>query len=512
MADTLLIFCPAENYENERLIINGYDDGMGVQHTTENQHLLAKNFLTKLDADMKNEEIHPLKVVFQNLSLENDYQKSLVKEIRTQRQVAMLMITIYCMYGLLDIVTIKENLNAVLAARFLVGAPILFGLLALLFIRKIYERFLWHIISAGLATMVLSIIFMISQISPREGPPYIIGVLVVFIFSACIPKIPFRFAALVYFFATIIYGCVLCFGSQFSEVDRISGLAFLVAIAIVSTVTHYLQDVRSRLIWKRDRQRLEDAALIQDLLLEATAADQSKISFISLLTHELRTPVHQIIGFAEVLGTQAKNRNYRDVDMCIEQILTSGHGLLSRISKMLRYADATAGKIEYCPEPVSVDEMIDTVCAQLADRLKEKQITVNRVNFEPCKVYTDHQYTIYALVNLFENAIAASSQASELQVSCINDGEERCFVEIIDSGCGMSEEDLNNALQPFSQTESVRTRTIEGIGLGLTLSRKILIDQGTTFSINSALGSGTTVHLGFPKPKKLDHTTAKKAA
>jgi len=475
---------------------------MGLDQNSKSDKIQTKSLLGKLRIDMSNEEITPLSVVFASKDLEKEYRTTFVDHISDQRLTAILVITIYCGYGILDIATIKENLRAILTARLLVGGPILMALFGCLFIPKIYERYLEYIMAIGFAAMTFTILYMIAQISPREGPPYIIGILVVFIFGSCVNTVPFRLAAPVYIISTITYGYIVFTGAQFSSVDRISGLAFLSAIVLVSFITHYFQDVRSRLIWWRNRQRSEDTARIQELLLEATAADQSKISFISLLTHELRTPIHQIIGFAEVIRAQNNKENLNDIDPFVEEILSSGHGLLNRISKMLRYADATAGKIEYCQESLPVSELTEFSISQLEKFSEEKKITIETSNIKSIRISTDQQYTTYALTNIIENAIAASPENSTVVIDGSINTQGIFCLKIIDSGYGMSNENIKNALQPFSQIEAVRTRNIEGLGLGLTLSRKILIDQGATFEISSIVGEGTTVTINFPLSKE----------
>src|SRR5690606_3861224 len=138
----------------------------------------------------------------------------------------------------------------------------------------------------------------------------------------------------------------------------------MISVTGVALVSNYLQERRSRQKWAQDVQRKRDAARIEQLLVEATAADRSKLNFLSILTHELRTPLHQITGYDDILRLQVNNGETKDLMSSIDQISTSAHGLLKKLSQMLRYADATAGKLDFVVEDIEIGEIIDYLDGQ----------------------------------------------------------------------------------------------------------------------------------------------------
>ncbi|MBY0422122.1 MAG: hypothetical protein K2Q06_07450, partial [Parvularculaceae bacterium] len=300
---------------------------------------------------------------FVDRETERAYQRHLVDhELAKERTVTLLGVVTYLVFGVLDLITFKERLNEVLFVRFGVCGPIALLLVLLSGAPQFRRWFQWST-AAVMAIGSLSMVWMISVLPPQGGPPYIVGILSVFIFFSCIQRIHFWLAASVFLGVAGAYAATVTWLAPKAELEVASGLFFIVFIALVALGTMYTQEVRSRLLWFRSRQRELDAAFIEELLIEATAADQSKLNFLSLLSHELRTPLHQIIGFSDVVRRRRDAPSGEDAAY-LDQINASAHTLLDRIAKMLRYADATAGKIRYELEDCGADELVDAVIGQ----------------------------------------------------------------------------------------------------------------------------------------------------
>lgn len=442
-------------------------------------------------------EFNRLTATLRDPNAEAAYRRDFIaQELTRERIIWALMFSVYFLYGVLDLLTIREKLFEILTARWLIFTPIAIALLLLTFVDPV-KRHSASLFTLGVFLAGISIVWMVSVMPSDDAPPYVIGVLVVFIFASCNVRMPFTLASLSFLLTTAAYSYVLLSQSRFTRIEIISGHFFMISSVIVAIITNYMQEVRLRLIWLRNKQSAENAKLIEELMIEATAADQSKINFLSVLSHELRTPLHQIIGFCEVSMKRATETGESEMQDFLNQIHTSAHKLLSQIAKMLRYADATAGKIRYHVEKCPVSELIESICVQAEGKAETNDINVRVGEMEAAILLVDPMNASYALGHIVENAINASKRGSEV---IINGRKESCggyLLEVRDFGVGMTPEKINLALAPFSQLESFRTRSSEGVGLGLALARKILNDQHAEITLVSEPGAGTTVSVRF---------------
>ena len=186
-----------------------------------------------------------------------------------------------------------------------------------------------------------------------------------------------------------------------------------------------------------------------------------------------------------------------DSSKYLDEIHSSATGLLSTIGKILRYADATAGKVSYEMDACSISYLIETVCEQALTKAEAKKIILNVDDLEPSTLKIDHPHTCYALGHIVENAINASQSGASIEISGVIDDDNGYILAIEDHGCGMTDTQVREAMTPFTQTESHKTRNQAGVGIGLTLAQKILADQKAKLSVKSTPGEGTTAYVRF---------------
>ena len=463
--------------------------------------------LNKFRAELARDELNMATASFADRGLEAEYKAHLYGASFPALRVFCAGGPIFWfLFGVLDFLTIRENLEAVSTIRWLIAGPIAIALVLALFTRSLQRYYEW-IITLGMANFCFGMIAIIALLPAQGSPPYIIGMLVTFAYASCFLRIRFLLGAAVYAASTLAYCVMLLSLDKFSYVDVVSGYFCVITIATVAIVTHYAQEIRSRQIWRRNRQRALDAAYIEELLIEATAADQSKLNFISILSHELRTPLHQIIGFSEIVMQRFADGETEKSDEFLSDIRTSAHELLARIAKMLRYADATAGKIKYEFERVSSRELSETLLIQAKALAAARHVEIDDSGVEAAEMWIDHPHTSYGLGHLIENAVKASASGSTVILRGRVEADGGYTIEVEDKGVGMTSEQIKAAFEPFSQVQQVRTRSLDGIGLGLTLARKIIQDQGAALSISSARGEGTTATIRFaPPPPKPERT------
>lgn len=438
-----------------------------------------------------------LRACFADAALERTYRDHLAgPELDSERLVWALMTAVYFLYGIVDLLTVGARALDVIAVRWGLLTPIAVAI-ALSASHERLRRYFGHLCAFGVMLSALSIIWMISVI-PAGGPPYLVGILVVFIFASCNLRMPFLPTAFGYAVSTVVFAFVLSDSQRFSDTDRIAGNFFMISSAAVGVVTNYVQEIRVRLIWVQDRQRREDARRIADLMIEATAADQSKLNFLSILNHELRTPLHQIKGYSELAAAAARSGgDTAALDDALGCVQAASARLLALFAKMLRYADATVGKIRYEHEWMFASELAQLFIEPCQSRAEERGVRLAPPAIERAQLYVDAAAAVYAFGHLIENALNASPRGGAIIVSGAFLEDGAYVVEISDEGPGMSEDAIRRAFEPFEQTGAVRTRAAEGLGLGLPLAKKIFGDFGAEVALASRPGGGLSARVVF---------------
>lgn len=448
-------------------------------------------------SDLARERIRLASATFEDEALERTYRGHFVDaERHALRIMSLAAVAIWYAFIFLDLTTITENLAAILVLRCLVVGPIMIVIACVIWSGR-FKAYFDQLAATAMFVSAIGIVGMIGLMSGAGSPPYLIGVLTIFAYGSFFSRIRFSLAAAVYFSVTAAYVAMMTMSGKFTRIEVISGVAFMTCISAMAVLTHYFQEIRARQIWLRNRQRAQDAAYIEELLIEATAADQSKINFISMLSHELRTPLHQIIGFSEIIRCGSAQEPGEDSGRFADDIKSSAHDLLAQIAKMMRFADTTAGRIAYDPERIDVVELLDAALTPYRAAAAAKSVVIDAADVSPARVLVDHHHTCYAVGQIIDNAVKASNRSGRVVVSglIVEDAYE---LEIRDFGKGMSEKEIVAAFEPFTQNEQVRTRTFNGLGLGLTLARKIFTDQKIGLKLAAATGGGLRATIRLP--------------
>lgn len=439
-----------------------------------------------------------LRGAFQDRRLESAYRKHLeTSALPHERLIWLVMSFAYLSFAILDVFTIPPDiLPAILTVRCLVLTPIALAILGLTYVRKLAPH-VGTMFAFGVFLSGISIVWMIAMMPADGSPPYIIGVMIVFIFAASNVKMPFPAATAAFSLTALAYSILLLTDPKFSATDIIAGHFFMLSATGAAVLTNLVHEIRLRMLWINNERRRLDAERIERLMVEATASDQSKINFLSILSHELRTPLHQIIGFSEVLRGALERSPEEKAGEYLAEIHTSAHRLLASIAKMLRYADATAGKITYDYEKHRMSEIVDVALAQFTARAARRDITIDAATVIDADITLDIASATYAIGCLLENAINASPAHSRIVLAGAPRQDGRYELTIADRGVGMTAEQIRRAFEPFSQASEVRTRASEGVGLGLTLARKILTDQGAELSLAPNPPGGIVARIVF---------------
>ncbi|WDR06376.1 ATP-binding protein [Devosia rhodophyticola] len=247
----------------------------------------------------------------------------------------------------------------------------------------------------------------------------------------------------------------------------------------------------------REEQRLL-ARRYHEEKLKAEAASRSKTNFLAHLSHDIRTPLNHIIGFAELMAHETYGAlgdpRYREY---IQTIKSSGEGLLASFATILDLAELESGQKVLRSEPLQVDELIESSVLRYRGQAARAGIEFCLGECTQAIISADKLALQRMLGNLIDNSLRFTPQGGTITVAAYaaNDG---VVIEVSDTGLGMTEDRLESLQQPFALGDARFTREGVGPGLGISISRAIAELSGGRMAIDSSPAMGTTVAISLP--------------
>ena len=237
----------------------------------------------------------------------------------------------------------------------------------------------------------------------------------------------------------------------------------------------------------------------------AESASRVKSSFLANMSHELRTPLNAIIGYSEILLEDASDRGDKASMADLEKIQGAGKHLLGLINDILDLSKIEAGRMDVYLEHVFLTRLVDEV-KTIVDPMMKKNGNTLVIDCPPdiASLQTDLTKLKQSIINLLSNAAKFTKNGNvTLRLSRYqqDDGAPWVKVDVIDSGIGMTEEQIGRLFQAFTQADSSTTRNFGGTGLGLTITRHFCAMLGGSIEVKSKHGQGSTFTILLP-----DHT------
>jgi PAS domain S-box-containing protein len=231
---------------------------------------------------------------------------------------------------------------------------------------------------------------------------------------------------------------------------------------------------------------------------DADAASNAKSDFLSRMSHELRTPLNAIIGFAQMLQIDRERSLTANQKEYSDYILAGGRHLLNLVNEVLDLASVEAGRVKLSLEPVAVADVVAQAVQTMRPVAAKAGVTFRGTeDIAEATVRADTQRLLQVLLNLLSNAIKYNRPDGTVTVSATRQDGRRIRIGVSDTGVGIEPEYESRLFEPFQRLGAEST-AVEGTGIGLALSKRLVEIMGGRIGYTTEVGRGSTFWVEFP--------------
>lgn len=278
---------------------------------------------------------------------------------------------------------------------------------------------------------------------------------------------------------------------------------------LAEAFNHMLDNLQAAQEKLREANRQLDAKIaeLSQRNVELFRANQLKSEFLANMSHEFRTPLNAILGFAQVLrekpGLLKRDKGQR----YIENIITSGNGLLTMINDLLDLAKAQAGRMELRIEQTSLVQLCEVVMASFSLLARKKRLRMQMVvDPDVPLLVTDAGKVQQVLYNFLSNAVKFTPLRGRIDVHASMRDEKTVRIAVADTGCGIAASDREIIFDKFRQADGSLTRESTGSGLGLSICKGLAAMLAGAIGMESEVGKGSTFWLDIPVQLRIGDT------
>ena len=233
----------------------------------------------------------------------------------------------------------------------------------------------------------------------------------------------------------------------------------------------------------------------------AEEASRAKSNFLANMSHEIRTPINAVLGMNEMILRECEDRN---ILAYAEDVKAAGNTLLGIINDILDFSKIEAGKIEIIPAEYDLLASLNDLVTMIQVRAESKNLSLV-LDFDsnlPKRLYGDEIHIKQVITNILTNAVKYTEKGSVTFSVGFDRSEEApdevlLHVSVKDTGIGIKQEDLKKLFSEFERIEEKRNRKIEGTGLGMAITGKLLRMMGTELQVHSVYGSGSVFYFSL---------------
>ncbi|HEX2912553.1 MAG TPA: ATP-binding protein [Chloroflexia bacterium] len=290
-----------------------------------------------------------------------------------------------------------------------------------------------------------------------------------------------------------------------SEISTLSLLASQAAIAIENArLFEQTQNYATRLEAQVASRTADLVAANEELILardQANEASRAKTAFLANMSHELRTPLNAVIGYSEMLHDESDQMSKEEFSLYLRKIQDAGRHLLSLINDILDLSKIEAGKIQLYSESFGVQTLVQDVVSTIYPLASKGSNEIRVICPDNTGIMrTDVKRVRQVLLNLLGNACKFTENGIvTLQVERVEEQKKEWLVfRVIDTGIGISQDEMPRLFKEFSQADTSTTRKYGGTGLGLAISQNFCRLMGGQITVESAPGLGSTFTVRLP--------------
>ncbi len=266
-----------------------------------------------------------------------------------------------------------------------------------------------------------------------------------------------------------------------------------------------LKDYKDNLELRVEEKTFHLQKLKDDLLKAKEAAEKASLAksqFLFRMSHELRTPMNAILGFAQLLDKDPKIRSDNQLNESVDQIIQSGNHLLDLINESLDLARIEAGNYDLKIERIEINHFLKSILGMMSPLAEKNEIQlIDQILKDEIVVLADRVRLKQVLLNLISNGIKYNIKGGSVTVEAVLVENQLVKLHVKDTGVGIQPEKIHHIFEPFTRLRNSE-REIEGSGIGLSVTKKLLEIMNGKIMVESKLGAGSCFTIELPGDKK----------
>jgi two-component system sensor histidine kinase/response regulator len=235
---------------------------------------------------------------------------------------------------------------------------------------------------------------------------------------------------------------------------------------------------------------------------QLSKTNASKDKFFSIIAHDLRGPFQGSLGLTELVMMDNTFFNQEDLLDLIKKIHKSQRNLLNLIENLLDWSRVQTGSLEYKPEIIKCNDLIEEIIKLFVDISSQKNIQISFDKSANAEIFADYFMIQTTIRNLISNALKFTPMGGNITISCTQE-QNICIIKISDNGIGISKDDLRKIFRIDVNHTTIGTNKEKGTGLGLILCKEFVETNHGTIEVESELNKGTSFTLTLPSSENI---------